>query len=1334
MFSKIFLAFFIIVFVFSFSNSVISQPIAYDTIVQANARKSFVISANEPDQYNWGNCYSKFPRKLLVIEVPHVVTMPWAVFSGGVKVGSSWMDDYGGGTCQGLYGYATVRQWVLGDTTQMSDTITVTFTPKKISSISIVGKPLQNYVITLDGVTSRTYIAPNTSNFRRLQITEAVLDNLGFSVGQLSNVSTISVRAVDADWVFAVNGIRLSERDNGGGDPIPAPPVPTIDNPVVFVPGVAGSELKEADVKVRWLSPSVTTMTDDLEALKLPSNRNIFATDVLRGLPTQNYFLGGYLPGYKPNFYEGLLKNFLIESQNLKEYNVLETPAFRTTAGCDLRQKSDNPNLNPKLFVFAYDWRQNNTNTAVALKDYIGCVKKFYPNKKVRIITHSMGSLVARRYALLYPNDNDVDKIITIAGPWLGAPKGIYSLETGSFIASSFGADAVECLSQTAENKALCIAKWGINKTYASSLRESMITFPGPLQLLPSWYYYRLQESDTGSSYLSVRESIWGEPVDYNFADATNWLNERHEIQPGDLTRDFHMSTFRGLQDDWRQDTGNIKFYHIYGQQNRNLSVGKVKYKLTTYCSSTGSLNCVGKEYFEPEATNGDGTVPLYSSRRISTQYNFNSGQAKRYIEDARTRPLIEANRNENDSTEHTKLTENSRVQKRISQILLNNDGYSGSDATVPDTESAILPNLAESGEDAKVAPTAEKDSFYVSLHNVTGYHLGRGPTSADFSTASGLNGSQAIPIGDKAVWLGLPATGGYYVSFYGDGTPMKVQIVRGLDYNRVQQLVQYIDLVIPAGKVARLYLSEFGLPQLEYDSDNNGTFETGVDYTVFLENNNAKDLEAPVVAFDYQIQGGGKLVTLSAKDNLSGVRKIYYSFNGQQFNEYMNPVTVETGQNLFVFAEDNNRNRTGIGKIDVDGTTYSIGNRVWFDVNNDGKINKNRFPEEVGATGVSVSLFADTNGDGQPDNIAQPLKTIGTSIGYYRFNGLSAGNYVVRINPSNFADNGVLQGYLNTAIQTADDTDSDAVNAGENGVLPNGQRNNVQNTGVLSGSITLGPNLSEPVGETDISGSDKGEFDKYANLTVDFGFYRLGLSGTVWNDTGNRNGFLDDGENGLANYRVNLFQASGEVPVGTDGILGTSDDANGGVLTDLTGDYRFQGLEEGDYSVKVTRQFAVASPQTSANPNDNADFDNNGSLAADSPDGTQISSPQVTISPANRGLSENTRINEFAGITENPTLDFGLFFAPTAANATVSGKIVNRRTGGINLATVTITATAGNFVKTVRTNQFGNFNFADIPAGNDYIITVSHKRYMFNSKFISVDDSISGLVIGSNN
>lgn len=1332
MFSKKYV--FFLVAYFLFSSISLAQPNSYDFSIQTNVRQRFDISANEIGQYNWSNCYSRFSRDLRIYESNNFLLSPWAVFSGGAKVGSSWMDDFGGGTCQGLYGYATVRNWINGNQTEMSDTITVTFAPKKLKSVSIIGKPLQQYVITINNAVSRNYTSPEPYDFHRYQYTEADLLSIGFTSAELSGVTKITIKAVDADWAFGINGIRLSERDNGSGIEPNPPPTPTIDNPIIFIPGVAGSKLKETNLRVRWLSRLITSLSDDLESLKLPSNRNIFATDVLRGLQNQNYFLGGYIIGYKPDFYQRLLKDFLIEDQNLVEYIVDEKPERRTTLDCHLAQISSDPAINPKLFVFAYDWRQDNNDTAIALKDYIGCVKEFYKDtgKKIRIITHSMGSLVARRYALLYPNDNDVDKIITIGGPWIGAPKGIYSLETGSFIASSFGADAYECLTQkTEEGKIKCLVQWQINKEYASNLREAMITFPGPLQLLPSWYYYRLKEADTGSGYLSVRKNIWGEPVDYPFAEATTWLDERHDIKPGTVARNFHMNTFRGSQDDWRQDTSNIKFYHIYGQQSSNISVGKVKYKLTTFCNTTGSLNCVGREYFEPEPTSGDGTVPTYSSRRISTQDNFNSPNVKRYIEDAKSRPFSDGTRTPNQNAEHTKLTENPRVQKRIEKILLNDDDYSGDDATIADTNQPLNQGLANS----RLAPTAETQSFYVSLHNVTGYHLGRGPISPDFvGTGSGPDGSQAIPIGDKAVWLGLPATDGYYVSFYGDGTPIKVQIIKGFDYNRVELLVQYIDVVIPVGAVAQLYLTPFDFPRLSFDSDDNGTFDTSIDQAVLVDNENAKDLEAPVVSFDYQTESGGKLVTLSATDNLSGVRNIYYSHDGQQFIEYLNPVAVAAGENLFVFAEDNNRNRTGIGQIDVAGTTYSIGNRVWFDTNNDGKINKNEFPEEVGVNGVSVSLFADTNADGEPDDLTQPLKTTTTANGYYRFDGLNAGSYIVRVNPLNFADNAVLAGYLNTTMQNSDDTDSDSTQAGENGVLPGGQRNNVQITGILSGSITLGPNLSEPHGETDVSGSDKGEFDRYANLTVDFGFYRLGLSGTVWNDAGTHNGYLDSGENGLSNYRVKLFQTGGEIPVGLDGILGTSDDSDSGILTDSSGNYLFQGLSEGDYIVKVNRQFAVASPQTSASPNDNADFDNNGSNDADSSESVLVSSQPISISAANRGLLENTRINEFAGLTENPTVDFGLFFAPTAANASVNGKVVNQQNRGVGQAFVKLTAINGSISKTVRTNQLGFFNFADTPTGNIYIISVNHKRYTFDSQIISVDDSISGIIIKSNN
>ena len=192
----------------------------------------------------------------------------------------------------------------------------------------------------------------------------------------------------------------------------------------------------------------------------------------------------------------------------------------------------------------------------------------------------------------------------------------------------------------------------------------------------------------------------------------------------------------------------------------------------------------------------------------------------------------------------------------------------------------------------------------------------------------------------------------------------------------------------------------------------------------------------------------------------------------------------------------------------------YSIGNRVWFDTNNDGRINVG----ELGANGISVSLFVDANSDGQPDTPGTPVNTVTTSsTGYYRFDNLTAGTYVIRINPSNFANGATLAGYQNTTGNVTGDVDSDVTNAGENGVNPTGAANSVQTNGILSNTITLGPGASEPQNETDLSPTGQGTLDNQGDMTVDFGFYCLSLSGTLWNDTGggpfNNNGQLDPGE-----------------------------------------------------------------------------------------------------------------------------------------------------------------------------------------------------------------------------
>src|SRR4030095_7085586 len=96
----------------------------------------------------------------------------------------------------------------------------------------------------------------------------------------------------------------------------------------------------------------------------------------------------------------------------------------------------DTPNPNANLYVFPYDWRKDNAEAANALNAFIACVRNDHPSGdgKIDLLTHSMGGLIAARYIGDHQSSHHVDRLVTIAAPWLGAPKAIRVLETGGFM------------------------------------------------------------------------------------------------------------------------------------------------------------------------------------------------------------------------------------------------------------------------------------------------------------------------------------------------------------------------------------------------------------------------------------------------------------------------------------------------------------------------------------------------------------------------------------------------------------------------------------------------------------------------------------------------------------------------------------------------------------------------------------------------------------------------------------------------------------------------------------------------------------------------------------
>lgn len=77
-----------------------------------------------------------------------------------------------------------------------------------------------------------------------------------------------------------------------------------------------------------------------------------------------------------------------------------------------------------------------------------------------------------------------------------------------------------------------------------------------------------------------------------------------------------------------------------------------------------------------------------------------------------------------------------------------------------------------------------------------------------------------------------------------------------------------------------------------------------------------------------------------------------------------------------------------------------------------------------------------------------------------------------------------------------------------------------------------------------------------------------------------------------------------------------------------------------------------------------------------------------------------------------------------TAANVTVDGRVMTDKGGnGISRATVILTDESGT-TRTAHTNQFGYFHFDGIESGQSYVVTIQHKQYQFESRFITINEA----------
>lgn len=174
--------------------------------------------------------------------------------------------------------------------------------------------------------------------------------------------------------------------------------------PVIIIPGITGSQIVNLETKKTiWFTFGFSR--DEFDDLRLPMSTNLkqntdslVAGDIIREIK---------LPGVLKIFPEiGVYENAL---KALKENGYTEGDW-------------DNPQSTDVFYVFGYDWRRDNVETAQILLEKIEVLKTKLnlPELKFNLIAHSMGGLIAR-YAAMYGKADLPKNGSTPSLTWAGA-------------------------------------------------------------------------------------------------------------------------------------------------------------------------------------------------------------------------------------------------------------------------------------------------------------------------------------------------------------------------------------------------------------------------------------------------------------------------------------------------------------------------------------------------------------------------------------------------------------------------------------------------------------------------------------------------------------------------------------------------------------------------------------------------------------------------------------------------------------------------------------------------------------------------------------------------
>lgn len=303
---------------------------------------------------------------------------------------------------------------------------------------------------------------------------------------------------------------------------------PTKVIPVIFLPGVMGSNLKNAGGEVwqfsvsslkKWpfaspekrkllLDPKTTTVDDSGEIFNEGAEGKKFPSRRERGWGSAFYKSYGEALDkiqYLLNDDDILVDNFFRDYQqktSRQQFVGVDLGAEKGESALTDAEVDHSYKFLYPLHVFGYNWLQSNADSAALLEKYITKVMGTYHGRlavnKVILVTHSMGGLVARHYSENMGGQANILGIVHGVMPDLGSPAAYRRMKIGErgIISMIIGDNAEKLMPVLAQS-------------------------PGPLQLLPGITYgpgwLRLQSS---SGTESLPES---DPYEEIYLNKTAW-------------------------------------------------------------------------------------------------------------------------------------------------------------------------------------------------------------------------------------------------------------------------------------------------------------------------------------------------------------------------------------------------------------------------------------------------------------------------------------------------------------------------------------------------------------------------------------------------------------------------------------------------------------------------------------------------------------------------------------------------------------------------------------------------------------------------------------------